>query len=84
MKTPKDYLAEMQMGDDVLFNRHEVSVWLSDFIAEIQKESYNAAIQDAADNANADFNVVGEYTIIGENEIECYIIKDSILKLKIK
>ena len=60
------------------------SLSFKDFIAEIQKESYNAAIQDAADNANADFNVVGEYTIIGENEIECYIIKDSILKLKIK
>ena len=47
MKTPKDYLAEMQMDDDILFNRHEVSVWLSDFIKEVQINSYNQAIEDA-------------------------------------
>jgi len=76
MKTPKDYLAEMQIDDDILFNRNEVSVWLSDFIKEVQKESYNQAIQDASDNAK----IVGGgfYGQFGK------VDKNSILKLKIK
>ena len=53
MKTPKDYLAEMQMDDDILFNRHEVSVWLSDFIKEIQVDSYNQAIENSKKLVNS-------------------------------
>ena len=53
MKTPKDYLAKMQIDDDILFNRHEVSVWLSDFIKEIQVDSYNQAIENSKKLVNS-------------------------------
>ena len=53
MKTPKDYLSEMQIDNDILFNRHEISVWLSDFIREVQKESYNQAVEDSKKLVNS-------------------------------
>jgi len=52
MKTPKDYLAEMQMDDDILFNRHEVSVWISDFIAEIQLDTVKDIVSEYGNGMN--------------------------------
>ena len=93
MRTPKDYLAEMQMDDDILFNRHEVSVWLSDFIKEVQVDSYNQAIEDSKLKIKYDFR---ETTVDTPTNNASYCSRsemfmdfmsnyeDSILKLKIK
>lgn len=73
--------AELFPNGDVI-NAYKAGVF--DALVEINnllKEAYNQAIDDAADNANADFTEIDR----GENSlplIEVYVIKDSILKLK--
>ena len=84
MKSPKEYLKEANIGDCVIFERNKISVWLVGFILEVQKDAYNQAIEDAADNAIADYNIIGDSDFAEDNDIECYVIKNSILKLKIK
>ena len=76
MKTPKDYLAEMQMDDDILFNRHQVSICLSDFIKEIQVDSYNQAIEDVLKFKKFSSRIA--------NKINYVVDEEDILKLKIK
>ena len=76
MKTPKDYLAEMQMDDDILFNRHEVSIWLLDFIKEIQVDSYTQAIEDVLKFKKFSSRIA--------NKIKYVVDEEDILKLKIK
>ena len=76
MKTPKEYL------DDYKING--MSGLLSSLILKIQKESYNQAIQDAADSADADYTQIDDSNFSIGHRIEVYVIKDSILKLKIK
>lgn len=54
---------------------------LQQALEEYGKLMYNQAIDDAADNADADFTEIDR----GKNSlplIEVYVIKDSILKLK--
>lgn len=48
----------------------------------LAKEAYNLAIEDAADNADADYTRIHHH-VLGE-DVEVYVIKDSILKLKIQ
>jgi hypothetical protein len=55
-----------------------------DFIREIQKESYNAAIDDAVVYAEVDYNQIDDSNFSVGFRIEPYLDKDSILKLKIK
>jgi len=76
MKTSKDYLSEMQMDDSILFNRHENSIWISDFIEEVQKESYNNAIEDAINSITLEQSGIADFYSKQYQEL--------ILKLKIK
>lgn len=75
MRTPEElenYFMSSNRGENN-------SLSFKDFIAEIQKESYNAAIQDAVDNAEVSYEKNHEY-----GSYETIVDKDSILKLKIK
>ena len=60
------------------------SLSFKDFFAEIQKESYNQAVEDAVDSADADYTQIDDSNFSIGHRIEVYVIKDSILKLKIK
>lgn len=76
MKSPKDYVEEYQI-DDTLFDRHERPIYLQGFIAEIQKDAYNQAIQDVEVNIECCMNL--------SEGFEYPTVKwDSISKLKIK
>ena len=79
MKPPKDYLSEIQIDDDILFNRNKISVWLSDFIKEVQVDSYNQAIQDSVKSLQNYEMIWGNGTTVPSNQFE-----REILKLKIK
>ncbi len=50
-------------------------------LLDLMKYSFNLGLEVAADNADADYTMIG----LGEQEpdIEVYVIKNSILKLKI-
>lgn len=87
MKEAKEYLKENFLLDDIIFNKDNVGVWLSDFIEMVQKDTYNQAIDDAVDNAYATIeydpnsycgNTGSEYP---PDEI-AVVNKNSILKLK--
>ena len=91
MKSPKDYVEEYQIND-TLFDRHERPIYLQGFIARIQKDAYNQAIEDAANNVTLLEDGIDtesqRYTIQSDSnyysEVEIDVNKDSILKLKIK
>lgn len=40
MKEAKEYLREACIGDCVIFERNKISVWLIEFIQEVQKDAY--------------------------------------------
>ena len=46
---------------------------------EYGKQQYNQAIEDAADSADADYTCLSGFM---KEDVEVYVIKDSILKLK--
>ena len=50
MKTPRDYVEEYQIDNGTLFDRHEKPIYFQGFIAEIQKDAYNQAIEDVEIN----------------------------------
>lgn len=47
------------------------------------KQIHNEALIVAADNAEADYDMVGSWDIQKMGDIEVYVLKDSILKLKL-
>ena len=59
-------------------------VFLCKTLADYGKLMYNQAIDEAANNAYADYTFIGDKEEYEpqEDEIEIYVIKDSILKLK--
>jgi hypothetical protein len=94
MKNPEEYLDEVHFHKAI---RNTLSQILSpdgidDNMYErllkafnlIQKESYNQAVEDAADSADADYTQIDDSNFSIGHRIEVYVIKDSILKLKIK
>lgn len=53
-------------------------------VIEAMKEVWNKAIEVAADNADADFNILCiPDNKIDRDDIEVYVLKNSILKLKV-
>ena len=72
MKSPKELAKSFDNIDFV------------EFISLVQKEAYNQAIQDAADSADADYTQIDDSNFSIGHRIDVYVIKDSILKLKIK
>lgn len=52
-------------------------------IEKICVKVWNEAIETAADNADADYTLLESFDRITGKNIEVYVIKDSILKLKI-
>lgn len=87
MRDAEKYINNIEFTnwDDLLEGHRYLHVSkLKELIIKIQKDAYNQAIEDAADNAIADYNIVGNSDFAEDNDIECYVIKNSILKLKIK
>lgn len=57
-----------------------------DYIKSVLRNTWNLAIREAADNADADFNMLGPPKQDGTGfvyDIEVYVLKGSILKLLI-
>jgi len=58
----------------------------ADCILEVMEEygkiQWNLALEEAANNADADYNRLPHWSGDDEDTIEVYVIKDSILKLK--
>ena len=84
MKTPEEYL------ENLTFNPNTLAEEVIDIIKQVQKETWNEAIDKAADSADADINFIGwlsenlEYYNIQEGQdYEVYVLKQSILKLKL-
>ena len=73
MKTPEEYIREFIQPQVLSITS------IARMAYQIQKESYNAAIQDAVDNAEVSYEKNHEY-----GSYETIVDKDSILKLKIK
>lgn len=49
-------------------------------LMELMEKSFNLGIEVAADNADADYNILEVGAV---NEIECYVLKNSILQHKL-
>lgn len=49
----------------------------------LMKQCFNLGLEVAANNAEADYNMVGSWDIQKMGDIECYVLKESILKLKL-
>ena len=60
------------------------SIDSEDCVLDAMRLAYNQAIQDAADSADADYTQIDDSNFSIGHRIEVYVIKDSILKLKIK
>lgn len=82
---------QIQQKFDEMLNGHGYKFWTDgqlkttghlikkDFI-ELMEFAFNLGLEIAADNAEADYTMIG----LGEEiDIEVYVIKNSILKLKI-
>lgn len=78
MKTPEEYIGEFIQPQVLSITS------ITRMAYQIQKDSYNQAIEDAANNAVADHNIVGDSDFAEDSDIECYVVKGSILELKIK
>ncbi len=52
----------------------------TELILDILKDAFNLGLEVAADNADADYNILEVGAV---NEIECYVLKQSILKFKL-
>ena len=73
MKTPEEYIREFIQPQVLSITS------IARMAYQIQKDSYNQAIQDAVDNAEVSYEKNHEY-----GSYETIVDKDSILKLKIK
>ena len=81
MKTPEEYL------ENLTFNPNTLEEEVIDIIKQVQKETWNEAIDKAAENADADVYFKGwlaeqEPFVEGE-DYEVYVLNQSILKLKL-
>ena len=57
-------------------------LYKDDFV-ELLEQSFNLGLEVAADNADADYNMVGSWNVQVEGDIEVYVLKNSILKFKL-
>jgi sorbitol-specific phosphotransferase system component IIC len=73
MKTPEEYLEELQSDDSLYMTTLEM-------IEEAQKDAYNQALEDASNNATAKMPTINCAFCFWFEGVEVY--KQSILKLK--
>lgn len=52
-------------------------------LIDVMEHAFNLALEVAADNAEADYEMSGNWNVQVEGDIECYVIKNSILKYKL-
>lgn len=52
-------------------------------LTELLRTGFNLGLEVAADNAEADYNMVGSWDIQKMGDIEVYVLKESILKFKL-
>lgn len=52
-------------------------------LIELLEEGFNLGLEVAANNAEADYEMSGNWNVQVEGDIECYVIKNSILKYKL-
>jgi hypothetical protein len=75
MKTPEEWAK---------FEFENPLIKTGDFIAMIQKDAYNQAIEDASNNAEANYMEVDDSNFSIGFRVDSFVEKDSILKLKIR
>ena len=52
-------------------------------LIELLEEGFNLGLEVAADNAETDYEMLGNWNVQVEGDIEVYVIKNSILKFKL-
>lgn len=52
-------------------------------LLDVLEHAFNLGLEVAADNAEADYNMVGSCDILKMGDIEVYVLKNSILKFKL-
>ena len=83
MKTPEEYL------ENLTFNPNTLAEEVIDIIKQVQKETWNEAIDKAAESATVIHidlvdNTEFDYTdVLVDSDVDIRVSKDSILKLKL-
>ena len=83
MKTPEEYL------ENLTFNPNTLAEEVIDIIKQVQKETWNEAIDKAAESATVVHidlvdNTEFDYTdVLVDSDVDIRVSKDSILKLKL-
>lgn len=72
--------------ENVTNTEYENSLFISvydELVQRICTRVYNQALEDAANNADADYTITEDFNKLTGEDIEAFVIKESILKLKL-
>lgn len=61
----------------------ETTYLTKDDLIELLEEGFNLGLEVAADNAEADYEMTGNWNVQVQGDIEVYVIKNSILQFKL-